>query len=106
MDSKECSRLQLCLLTCSYLACSPPNSLNRHVDIIFLLIIATDASSMKVTPVVVAEILALSNLQRAPGNSGVFSRFTQHLHGVPEQVYIDAHGGLTPFPTSLIVSYI
>ncbi|KAJ3839678.1 heme peroxidase [Lentinula raphanica] len=60
----------------------------------------------QVTPVVVAEILALSNLQRAPGNSGVFSRFTQHLHGVPEQVYIDAHGGLTPFPTSLIVSYI
>ncbi|KAJ3785898.1 heme peroxidase [Lentinula aff. detonsa] len=59
----------------------------------------------KVTPVVVAEILALSNLQRGPGASGVFTRFTQHVHGVPEQVYVDARGGLTPFPTSLIVSF-
>ncbi|KAJ4474426.1 heme peroxidase [Lentinula aciculospora] len=59
----------------------------------------------KVTPVVVAEILALSNLQRGPGASGVFTRFTQHLHGVPEQVYVDARGGLTPFPTSLTLSH-
>ncbi|KAJ3806797.1 heme peroxidase, partial [Lentinula lateritia] len=58
----------------------------------------------RVTPVVVAEILALSNLHRGPGASGVFTRFTQNLHGAPEQVYVDARGGLTPFPTSLTIS--
>ncbi|KAJ3876227.1 heme peroxidase [Lentinula edodes] len=59
----------------------------------------------RVTPLVVAEILALSNLQRGPGASGVFTRFTQNLHGAPEQVYVDARGGLTPFPTSLTISF-
>jgi linoleate 10R-lipoxygenase len=58
-----------------------------------------------ITPGVVGKILGLSNLQRGPGESGEFTRFTQNLRGAPEQVYVDARGGLTPFPTSLIVSY-
>ncbi|KAF9070659.1 heme peroxidase [Rhodocollybia butyracea] len=60
----------------------------------------------KITPAVLGEILSLPNLQRGPGASGTFTRFTQHLRGAPEQVYVDAVGGLTPFPTSLIVSVI
>ncbi|KIK63913.1 hypothetical protein GYMLUDRAFT_40125 [Collybiopsis luxurians FD-317 M1] len=59
----------------------------------------------KVTPGVVGAILGLPKLGRCPGPSGVFTRFTQHTRGAPEQIYINALGGLTPFPTSLIISY-
>ncbi|KAF5391021.1 hypothetical protein D9757_003939 [Collybiopsis confluens] len=59
----------------------------------------------KVTPGVVGTILGLPGLSRSPGASGDLTRFTQHIHGAPEQVYVDALGALTPFPTSLAVSY-
>ncbi|KAI0060307.1 heme peroxidase [Artomyces pyxidatus] len=57
----------------------------------------------RVVPRLLHEILSLPHLQRAADQSGQLSRFTQQLHGVPEELYINFHGQTTPFPTSLIV---
>uniref|UniRef100_A0A7G1PUP4 Dioxygenase n=1 Tax=Tricholoma matsutake TaxID=40145 RepID=A0A7G1PUP4_TRIMT len=56
-------------------------------------------------PTILGTVLGLKNLKRAPGQSGRFARFTEELHGSPQQWYINMQGKTTPFPDSLVVQF-
>ncbi|TFK47330.1 heme peroxidase [Heliocybe sulcata] len=48
---------------------------------------------------------SLPGLARAPGTSGVLSKFSQNVLGTPEELYIDSAGKIGPWPASLVVQY-
>ncbi|KAK7052388.1 heme peroxidase [Favolaschia claudopus] len=56
-------------------------------------------------PQVLGKILGLKGLRRAPGTSGLFNRFVETTHGVPQQWYVNARSDLVPWPESLVVQY-
>jgi len=56
-------------------------------------------------PHILNAIFNLKDLQRGPGQSGYFTRFTEEWHGGQRKHYITQRGLLTPFPDSLIIQY-
>jgi len=57
-------------------------------------------------PTVLGTIFSLTDLKRAPGQSGQLNRFIQtSAHGYAEEVYLNSRGQLTPWPSSLVVQY-
>lgn len=56
-------------------------------------------------PHVLSTIFSLKGLQRGPGQSGSFTRFTEEWHGGQRTHYITQRGHLTPFPDSLVIQY-
>ncbi|KDR70288.1 hypothetical protein GALMADRAFT_255194 [Galerina marginata CBS 339.88] len=56
-------------------------------------------------PPVLGSILSLKDLQRGPGQSGAFTRFTEDWHGAQRTQYISQKGLVSPFPDSLIIQF-
>ncbi|KAF9524957.1 heme peroxidase [Crepidotus variabilis] len=53
-----------------------------------------------------AAIFSLKSLERGPGKSGIFIRFTEDLYGTKATKYVNLQGQITPWADSLLVQYI
>ncbi|ESK85272.1 heme peroxidase [Moniliophthora roreri MCA 2997] len=58
-----------------------------------------------VAPRILATVLSLPNVRRAPGESGKLNRFVEYHRGAPIQQYVTYEGSISPFPDSLLLQY-
>ncbi|KAF9042906.1 heme peroxidase [Panaeolus papilionaceus] len=56
-------------------------------------------------PAIVAKVLSLKDVQRGPGRSGTFTRFSEEWHGAPKTAYINLKGMICPWPDALMIQY-